>query len=289
MAYFTGSANDMAAVRSALVEACMANGWAWNSSTDTISKDGVFVRLQVVNGSLTLLGRTSALAGDAPNVVRVGAIGSQALTWPVEYHISVFDAEVYMFINYAVDRYGWCAFGQSTVDVPGTGAWVSASLGSGGGPVFMFPDGGGTGLACCCPAISWATDQQDTGSRNTWVHSDLDGQGWSPTQIIGQPPVGVAALAPLMSLLPNTWNSESVLLPIRAYKVRLEAKVSLTADLVNARCTRIDNYAPSEVINIGGERWKVFPWYRKDATARNGGAGVDHSGTFGCAIRYDGP
>ena len=96
---------------------------------------------------------------------------------------------------------------------------------------------------------------------------------------------------PLVSLLPNGWNSEAVLIPIRAYKQRFESKISITADLVHARYTRVDNYAPGEIIAIGGQRWKIFPWYRKDSTARQGTGGWRgaHSGTLGWAIRYEGP
>lgn len=138
-------------------------------------------------------------------------------------------------------------------------------------------------------ALFWATSGYYAGPRNCWVHSDLDAQGWWLAQALSDSPVGIAPTAPLMGLLPNTWNSEAVLLPIRAYKVRPSYKISLTADLEHARYTRIDNYTPGQIITLGSERWKIFPWYRKDAVNRNGGYVINHSGTFGWAIRYEGP
>ena len=297
MAYYSGSAVNMAGVRQALVDACSLEGWAWNASTEMLSKGAMFLRLQVVSGYLTALGRTSAAAGDAPGVVRIGWIAPMRIadiSWPVEYEIFVFEDEVYLVINYAVDYYQWLAFGQSSISgVSGTGLWVSATLShvamlrSDIEPIDMAAtDGGGSNLVC--PGIFWGTTGQDQ-SRQSWVHSDIDGQGWWPAQSLAGAPVGISASAPLLGLLPNAWNSEAVLLPIRAYKVRPSSKVSLTAELAHARYTRIDNYVPKEVVQIGSDKWRIFPFYRKNSAARNGGAGINHSGTFGWAIRYEGP
>lgn len=88
---------------------------------------------------------------------------------------------------------------------------------------------------------------------------------------------------------PNSWNSEATLLPIRAWKARPSSKISMTADLEFARHIRIDNLSPGDILTIGSDQWKVFPWYRKDVSAHNGGYFVNHTGTFGWAIRYEGP
>lgn len=300
MGYYNGTANDIAAVRSALVNACTLEGWAWNSSTEMLSKGAMFLRLQVVSNDLTLLARTSAASGDAPGVVRMGPIGGNvvqpALTFPVAYEIFVFSDEIFMVINYSIDCYQWCAFGRSTVaGLPGTGMWVGATKGDGSyngtNGVNIFAATGGTSFQVC-PALSWATIGGDDGytDNNFWLHSNLDSQGWWLTQTLsGSVPVGIAASAPLIGLLPSAWNSEAVLLPIRFYKVRPSSKISLTGDVENARYTRVDNYAPGEIITLGADRWKVYPWYRKNTSGRNGGNGITHSGTFGWAIRYEGP
>lgn len=292
MTYYSGSANDMGAVRSALVDACVAEGWAWNSATEVLSKGVMFLRLQVVSGHLTLLGRTSAVAGGMPNVVGTATIAGTPIAFPLAYEIFCFAGEVYLIINYNVDAYQWCAFGTSTVQgLQGSGMWVGASSADvSDNNIFITPAGNGaayyTGYT---PALFWRTNSGSVGVfNNCAVHSDLDGEGWSWGSD-NRRPVGANSLVPLISLLPNAWNSEAVLLPIRAYKIRPSSKISLMADLEHARYTRVDNYLPGEIISIGEDRWKVFPWYRKNSAVRDGGNSLNHTGTFGWAVRYEGP
>ncbi|SDU75480.1 hypothetical protein [Pseudomonas sihuiensis] len=292
MAYYTGSANDMAAVRSALVDACVAEGWAWNEVTEVLSKGAMFLRLQVVSGYLSLLGRTSAASGDAPNVVRLGQIGSVPIVFPLTYEVFAFESEVYLVCRYSIDFYQWCAFGNSTIQgLPGSGMWLGASIGSlaADGGIRIDPESSNNGASHTTGALFWYTQNNGLSNRNSFVHSDLDGQGWALSQTLGASYVGPGPLAPLISVLPSRWNSEAVLLPLRSWKVRPSSKLSLTSELEHARYTRIDNYVPGEVVSIGPDRWKVFPWYRKDTSARNGGNNIDHTGTFGWAIRYEGP
>lgn len=287
----------MPAVRQALIDACVAEGWGWNSGAEVLSKGTMFFRLQVVSGFLTLLGRTSETGGDAPSVVRIGNPPSAPITWPLTYHVFVFPSEVFLVINYSVEYHQFAAFGLSRVEgLPGTGIWVAASLeasgpsaSSSGGFINIGPEQGSSSDGRCTPALFWATYTDSSRNRTYWVHSDLDGQGWWIRQSEYGFLVGIGALAPLMGLLPNSWNSETVLLPIRCYKLRPSSKVSLTVDVENARYIRIDNLEPGDVISLGDDRWKVFPWYRKSLAERDGGFSINHTGTFGWAIRYEGP
>ncbi len=185
MAYYNGSAVDMAAVRTALVSACTAEGWSWNAGTEMLSKDGVFVRLQIVSGYLELLGRTAAGSGDAPNVVRMGTLNVTPVTFPLAYEVFVFEAEVYMVINYSVDYYQFCGFGKSAVmGLSGTGNWVMATLSHTAathGIDIRVDAGGSSGLNRVAPAPFWATASGGVSyraHRNYWIHSEIDGQGW---------------------------------------------------------------------------------------------------------------
>lgn len=309
MAYYTGTANDLSALRQALIDACGLEGWAWDSGNEVLSKGTMFLRLQVVSGYMVLLGRTSATAGSAPSVVRIGQFDSTPLTWPATYEIFVFAGEVYLVVNYGVDYYQWCAFGQSTVEgLPGSGMFFAASLGSttpsnatsNAERIILgatFGGGASTGQDLACPALNWSTytlSASFLASRNCFVHSNLDSAGW----LLGDAGneslrVGVGSVAPLIGILPNSWNSEAVLLPIRIHKHRPSYKVSMVADLEHARYTRVDNYMPGEIVTIGSDRWKVFPWYRRNVSTRNASATastiIGHTGTFGWAIRYEGP
>ncbi|SFB48389.1 hypothetical protein [Azotobacter beijerinckii] len=290
MAYYSGTANDLTALRQALIDACGLEGWSWNGTTEVLSKGTMFLRLQIVSGYLTLLGRTSATAGDAPDVVRIGQLGSTPLAYPLTYEIFAFAGEVYLVVNYSVDYYQWCAFGDSTVQgLPGSGMWVGASIGSSAASSGVTIDAayGGAGSSTTTAALFWGTNAVSGANRNAWLHSDLDAQGWWLAQTLTGESIGVKASVPLIGLLPNAWNSEAVLLPIRTWKIRPSNKLSLIADLENARYTRVDNYTPGEIVTLGSDRWKIFPWYRKDAANRNGGS--SHTGTFGWALRYEGP
>jgi len=305
MAYYSGTANDMTAVRSALVAACTSEGWTWNAGEEVLHKDTMFVRLQLSGEYLRLLGRTGLTTGDAPHVVQMGPFTGYsgtplpALDWPVGYELFVFEAEVYCIINYNVDVYQWCAFGQSTVDnLPGSGMWLGASgnkaaTGYSYG-ISISPAGGGSSYSTnvFCPALFWRSGGGTAAGHATesLVYSDLDTHGWWWGTTYNCSNIGVDALKPLVNILPNDWNSEAILLPIRAYKARFENRISLIADLDHARYTRLDHYTPGQVITIGSDRWKIFPWYRKNITGRDGFSWRgNHTGTLGWAIRYEGP
>ncbi len=298
MAYYSGTANDMSALRQALIDACVLEGWAWNIGTEVLSKGEMFLHAQVISGYLRLRGRISPSSGDMGHVVQIGPFTGYApkplpaFVYPISYQLFIFAQEVYCVINYSIDCFQWCAFGQSSVDgLPGSGMWVGATAaqeksGYTYGINMFASSGGSSGGNYFCPALFWATSFAPV----EWaVHSDLDGQGWWSSQTQNGATVGVGAAAPLIGIQPNNWNSEAVLLPIRAYKVRPSNKIGLVADLEHARYVRVDNYAPGQVIDIGGDRWKVFPWFRKNTASRNGGDAIDHTGTFGWAIRYEGP
>lgn len=292
--FYSGSANDLSALRSALFSACTSEGWTL--SGNILSKGTLFMQVLIADPFLTFQGATGvsngALTGAAPGVTRLGTILGQSLSWPATYQIFIFDAEVYLIVNYNVGYYQHAAWGKSTVaGLPGTGMWFGSSVPPAAmNSMTVTADGSTSSFVYPCPALFWAGVNSYYGPdyRTYWVHHDLDSLGWWPTPAANSygSVIGVDSLTPLMSLLPNAWNSEAVLLPARSYTLRGSAKASLVADLQHARFTRIDNHEPGEVITIGSDKWKVFPWYLKNSAVRNGGTPVTHSGTFGWAIRY---
>lgn len=320
MAYYNGSVTSLAALRSALVDACTSNGWNWDSGTEMLSKGGLFNRVTLTATEMLFLGRTSAGGGDAPGVVAIGRLCNSSgwptfeFTWPAEYHLFVFTDpdEVYLVVRYDLDFFQWAAFGASAVaGLPGTGMWIGATRGSdlavltlasSGVAVIGESVGGASSVAgryYLSPAMFWTTQQALPAARrqdrNCFVHSNFDAQGWLLNQLISNANIGVTAISDLLATQPSAWNSEAALIPLRAWMIRPSSRVSLVADAYNARHVRIDNYEPGQIITIGPDRWMVFPWLRKDTSARNGSANVSdaqsisHSGTFGWAIRYEGP
>lgn len=320
MAYFNGSVTSITDLRQALIDACTLSGWSWDSTNQVLSKSTVFVQLAVTATELQLLGRTATLSGDMPGPVNIGRLCNSSgwptydFTWPAEYHIFVFTDpdEVYLVVRYDLDVFQWAAFGKSAVaGLPGSGMWIGATRGrdlavatvaSAGVAVIGKTVGGWSSISgrrYLSPALFWAnlgsTPAAAWQDRNCFVHSNFDGQGWLLNQLISNVNIGVGAITELLTTQPSAWNSEAALIPLRAWMIRLSSRVSLVADLANARHIRIDNYEPGQIIEIGPDKWMVFPWLRKNTAVRDGStAGNDaqaivHSGTFGWAIRYEGP
>ena len=303
MGYTTGTANNIDTVKTALTDACVTGGWMLTG--DELSKDGIFVQVQVVTSPpeevrIELLGRTAAGAGDAPNVVAMRRMKNlmapafdEILTFPLQYHIFVFsNNEVFMVINYSSDIYQWMAFGQSNQPgLPGTGNWVAASLShvSPTAGVMLASDGAINYVHMGNPAPMWSVALDWPERRNYWVHNAIDpSYPWSCGQTNTSRVntiMGIAYLTELIDASPNAFNNESVLLPIRAYKFREASKWSQILEIKNARHLRIDNYTPKEIITLGNEQWMVFPFYRKKTT---NDAPWKHSYLYGWAIKYEG-
>lgn len=299
MSYYSGTANDMSALRAALVAACTSEGWSWNSSTQEISKGAVVVQVQVLAEHLSFVGRVSSGSSNVSAPVKMGRLSTAAawvLSWPMAYHVFVFASEVYLVANYDVDKYLWAAFGATTVGgLPGVGTWLGANaadtINAGASPIGMTAQIG-PGGAALCPGLFHANNFQGSFARNCWIHHNLEGYGWFWGGLAGGNPVGIPQITTLLALLPNNWNSEAVLLPLRAFVARPSNKISMVADCEHARITRIDNYTPGQIITLGSDRWMILPWYRKNSSSRDGsttGSGIDHTGTMGWAIRYEGP
>lgn len=297
MAYDSGSAGDLAALRQALFDACTANGWLLHGNV--LHKGNVYVEVLIQSGFLTVRGGTGIdgsnnLVGGALLYSRLGPLASQALTWPLAYEVFIGTApdEVYLVVRFNVDFYEYLAFGASSITgLPGTGCWYSASVAQTSQFISIFPYGGGApgSNLHAPPALFYLIDSSSQGVlQNSFIHHGFDAKDWSG-YLVADSAIAVTAAQPHMQRLPNAWNAEGVLLPIQVYVPRPENKVSMVADLAHARYTRIDNYDPGQVVPLGPDRWKVFPWFRKNVPSRDGGNGIAHSGTMGWAVRYDGP
>lgn len=307
MAYYSGTAASLTALRTALLTHAQADGWVLTG--DVLSKAGVFFQIQETATNITCLGcEDNAVANPAPNVVQIGRIfvrtsyTTRQITFPCNYHVFGFAQEIYLVSNYDTDSYQWMAFGKSSVPgLAGQGGWCGATIGgdtTGGNsvdPIYITAITGGSfsPYSLTTGALFWGDLVQNvTAGRNCWVNHGLDAHGWTYNGEASDSPIGIRHLAPLVGVQPSAWNSESTLMPLRAYKERPSFKASMIADLANARIARIDNFSPGDILTIGADSWMMFPWYRKDVIARNGGGnlgGINHTGTFGWALRYEGP
>ncbi|MGS1014121.1 hypothetical protein ACVCL0_08990 [Rhodanobacter sp. UC4450_H17] len=318
MAHVSGTANTVTDLLAALRGACTANGWTL--SGNVLSKSGVYVDAKIVDGAplaggtnfLSILGGTGIdgsnnLTGAGPAACYVGPVGSTPLlTSPINYdiHIHTSPDEVYMVASYSVEYYAWLAFGKSPAPgVPGTGVWYGATSSNqprlnGNCNIWIEPTGvtqlGGAVDRPTSAALFWGQAATAVALYNSFIHHGWDA-GWSGTNdnsvnsSAGSRANASGQLQPRMGRQPNTWNGESVLMPIQPSVARGSGWRSIAGSLAHARYIRIDNYAPGDIITLGTDRWRIYPWFRKFAGARDGGNNVTHSGTLGWAVRYDGP
>ena len=327
MAYVTGTASSFADLKNQIETACTGNGWALSSGI--LSKSGVFFQLvadmQDGYAQLRLHGGTSQTGttlNDQPPSgygVKICSNAGHVIGFPVTYHISVFAApdEVYCVVNYNSDFYQQMSFGKSDVPgVGGSGAWFTGSKrsdielynGTYGHKMYIFAGWPKCAVTYCISGRGYCGGLffDDLGSAAggdifylgsaSFVHTGLDATPWRSMsggvgELTGYRGAGTNVGSLLMQL-PNLFNSANVLLPIKPVALRKGGGVTIIANPKNARYLRMDNVSPGEVIEFGSESWKCYPFMKKDLSARNGVAyptGAQHSGTFGYAIRYDGP
>lgn len=304
MAYLTGTAANITALMDNLRSACTSNGWTL--SGNILHKGNCYIRSQINNGFIEWMGGTGKdvsnnLTGAAPRVVRTGDFRTNALTFPCNYEAFIFSNpdEVVFVINYSTDFYQYVMFGLSDVaNLPGVGVYYAASRYAitGGSTALWEFASNPNGLSSTTDASQGAPAFTGIGSgqlaQSSYIHHGFDGATWTSDSNTG---TGYAtsfhANAPLLSLLPSSWNGETVLLPFPIYVNRSTGnKVSLAADLKNIRHCRIDNHSPGATITLGADKWKLYPWYKKNTTVRDGSTSeAQHSGTLGYAVRYDGP
>lgn len=304
MPYVTGTANNQAELLSAIQGACTAHGWTLSGSV--LHAGDCHIQLTAGTNSIKVSAGTgidgsNALTGQAPASAYLGSpYTPEPLSYPCTYNIHVFAAEVFVLVRFGIDAWVWAAWGQSPVQgLPGTGVWFTASTTRDQGynqlswwaspPYFgrcyNYSLLQGTGPF-------WIGELTALGTQS-FVHHGLDGGSWTTAMdASGNQYAGTAARAMsgagylMAAYQPNLWNGEAALVPIQPYITRGSNKVSIIADLANARYVRLDNLNVEDTITLGTDVWKVYPFYRRDSANRNGIA--SSSGTLGWAVRYDG-
>lgn len=300
MAYISGSVSNISGLKAAILAGCSANGWT--QSGDILYRGDCHVKISVdtVNDWLDLLvgnGMSGTNITDAApaSVFCCRPMSAVTFSYPLSYFLHIMDDEVYLVCNFQTSYYMTLAFGQSPIaGAPGTGVWIA------GNAYISDAAGGSFNWSDHCMAgnhYSSANNDARTGlfivhsggggaaSAGCYVHTGL--LGWSGTgSDMTKTWRGIRQLHGIDNPSTNAYG-QSILVGIQPWIYVGSNKTSLVADLKHARYVRMDNIEPLEVISEGSDHWKVYPVYRKDASARNGG--LLHSGTYGYAIRYDGP
>lgn len=312
MAYATGIAADFDALLAGLQSACTANGWTLDGNV--LHKGSCFVEAQVVVQDFPCLrvqGGTGVSSGaltgrSNDNAAQLGVVANNdasgygtipidvpfafPMTW--EAHIHTGPDEVYFVVNYATRFYQFVAFGQSSLALPGSGTWYAGTDIASNRPASGMHVGafGGTmaagylngGLAMCRYDIGWGY------SNNASLDHALDGA--DPDLYEWLLEGAWRDWWDLVNASPSAFNSESVLVPVRMYAYRPDGFVSVVADLGHARFVNIRSLDDGQIITLGSDRWKIYPWWARgapyDGIGLNGGT---YTGRYGHAFRYDGP
>lgn len=278
MAYYSGQINSYQELLSILVNTCVEKGWAF--SNQILSKNSAFFKIthHEIDG-LYIQAGTDQNQSSSPIKVRLGRYGYQNIqqSFPMSYSLHIFENEVYLYTRFNGDFFYYVAFGYSNLS-----SWATACCGT------DIPDHPGNG-ATISETGSWADHgrtqicgafyDNNQAYRNSTI--SFDGNWISAG--------ATSAISPLLARQPNIWNNESILIPIKIFESVTSGKVRYITELINARYLRIDNYEPEQIVSIGNDKWKIYPFYRKNTSERNYANQASHSATFGWAIRYDGP
>lgn len=287
MAFVTGTANSLADLLTAIQNACTANGWTLagsvlykgtcyievaNASTNLTVRGGTGI-----DGSNKLTGATDAASGTLCVPANVGNTTSVPFTFPAAYDIHIHTApdEVYVVVNYNASYYQIMGFGQSSMPgLVGTGNWYCGNGSGRSDPPSALGEGASSGWNGS-RSLFCSTHQ------NFGVDHRLDSVTWAVEGAWRD-------WASLFWRQPNQWNGESIFIPIRVYAARPSGFISPVLECAHARQMNIANLNDQQVITLGSDKWKIYPWWARGTAWQTNGSGGTNTGVCGHAIRYDG-
>jgi hypothetical protein len=313
MAYVTGTATSLANLQSALFAGCTANGWTQDGNV--LYKGSCQVIIDISGNLLRIEGgtgrTTGAITGGAGYKPAIGAPANASnavfnFSFPVTYELYVFanPDEVFLIVNTSVVQYQVMAFGMSdVVGLPGNGTWfwatIPPTIAAVTTPVSCYASYGAIGTISNSQAYPILLDQLNASAKHGSIHHNYDGVGWSQAGSgLGSTWGTTGSISwlrfadPLLGRQPSALNEGAVLVPMDVWAGRPTNNISLALRLRNCRALRIDNHDPGQIITYGPDKWKVYPWFRKNSAVRDGVLGTpgsDHTGTMGWAVKYEGP
>lgn len=310
MAYQTGTATDYNALLTALTNFCVANGWAWDAAHAVLSKGALYFNLTTnSNAELRIQGGTGvdgtgAITGTPARWANIRNTYRTTVMFPVTYHLHASSSpdSIVLMVNHSTVYWQWLLFGQgNNLGCPGNAAYFGATNGAYTSGCRLSPPGPIVGSPIYTPMmLPFTMDADDTpginsssNNMNSFIYSNLDGEEWAGGGLnaANSVPRAWPAVNNNISRLPNAWNNEVVLLPVRPVKARGAGLYSNLAELPHIRFTRNTYLADGDIIAIGTDQWKVYPGYKKDAAAPNGvsesSASGWSSGTYAMAVRYE--
>lgn len=319
MAFYSGQASSYSELLNVLTSKSVENGWSF--SDGILFKNESYIRPFVSNKLEQDLGpglvieagtgkSGSNLLNRCDAKIRIGKVAAITKvpepTFPCDYFLFIFETETYLIIKYEINRFMFLSFGFSE-----NGTWCSGTISAGYSPIdysdtyevsFGMNEEGQTNYVsvnyqlCALAGFHWQNgfNQHYNVSRCTtsfyyskqharWI---LSGTYGSPFTRLG----AIAGATPLIARQLSAWSSNSCLLPVQLSFIGESNKSILACEIQHARYFRVDNYEPLEIVTYGSDKWMVFPFHKKNTSQRVGATTtkVDHTGTLGWAIRYEG-
>lgn len=234
------------------------------------------------------------------------AVGlSNDLPYPVNYELFCYEdpLECYLIINYNSDSYLHVNFGLTTMY---GGKWPWLNTPHNLGTTWSRVNFNCTLYTRSYYIVTGSTNNQlhlgmftpvsgDYNRSGSTVYTEVSGSPeWistfgSTSSIYGGPASGPTAVIHMLCNTPSAIDGSAILAPVYAVTNFSSNRRMIVANPKYCRFTRNDNILPGESIMYGSDVWKVFPWLRRNTSARDGGNSssnvIDHSGTFALALK----
>jgi len=317
MSYETGVVASSASLFTAIRIFAQANGWTLTG--DVLSKNGAYIQLTNPSVSEIRIGAARNNTFTAPDLCpRYSKIF--LTTWPASavYHLAAFgtpdtlwctlfyDGNKYVHLGFgSIQKYGvWNGgqwfHGQHTEDPTSKDSYCCATIDGG---VAQYGTSEGNPFDC---ALFWGAKDGissdgdiDNVSKPSYLECDLRGYVWeatidkrstNPLNIIYTPQI----LTPTQKKNPNVFNNQTLLTPFELFLLNTDGNYMSIGRVEHLRFVKLTNYNPGDVITIGTQDWKLFPWHIKDPLfpdGKNRGytSTTYSTGFLGVAVKYDGP
>lgn len=309
MAYQTGVVTTASDLATTIKNFAVAQGWTLTG--DVVSKNGCYVELTTPSSSeLKVQGAKNGnfVAPDlCPRNSRIFLTN-----WPTSaiYHLMSFDnpETIWCTINFGTIYYMHIGFGnvQKYGDWAG-GMWFHAQHTTSNKDLgcmtgingYARPFYSNTPNNC---ALFWSQLDNSiissaSNNKCSFLHCELRGEIWpamgaindaSDYNIIHCPTI----IGPLQKCNPNAFNGQTVLTPFQLFLQGTDGHMMPIGHVEHLRFVKLTNYNPGDIIQLGPDRWKLYPWFKLDTANPNGisysSDDLATTGVLGVAVRYDG-
>lgn len=320
MPFQTGTATSFVNLLDTMRLFATANGWtenSWVSPALSLQKGTIYANFSATANDLQMkgsLGYSGAAAWNAqPSThapvpwMRDGFHGS--ITWPATYWMFIHTSpdDIVIVLRYQPTRFLYMTFGQLLKYGTYTGGeyYAASSDGVGGpGVTIETPVTGRGSQIPNSPGVNAANfaglfwRRTEAGAFTAGVpdvlHAEIDSFTWGgPTTGLNTPYVTETTIQflasasdhtfPLQNRLVSAFNGLATLQPIEVFALRPDAHYSPLGRVEHLRYANVINHNPADIIDIGGQKWMLFPWTEK------GGPGDSAGQHYGYAVKYDGP